>query len=401
MNLTSSVRIITISREFGAGGRLVGERLAELLGWKLWDKELVREVARVSGIPERGLADLDEHEARPSLWARLQGRPSHRAYLAALKEWMDQIAEDGNAVVIGRGAAVLMRYRAGALHLRLTAPLPVRARRVQGLDASLDESAAAARCRQMDEQRARYVKHFFGEDVANPLAYHATINTGALSPEATATLLANVVKQPDDPARQAPARNEPGEPPRVLTLTSELGSRETDLGRELARRLGLTLWAPEDLDREAGLPPVSDPDLREFDPQGVSALRKVVVELGRRGGVLVVGRGGSEFLRDSPTALHVKLIAPLAERVRRVMEYRWVLEKAAQATVAECDARRRAFFEKSFGVSWSDPLRFDMVLNTAALGPHTADLIVEAARLKWSGQAAAAVAGSATGDTAR
>jgi cytidylate kinase len=153
----------------------------------------------------------------------------------------------------------------------------------------------------------------------------------------------------------------------------------------LGRRLHLKVWDREVLARETGLPMVSDVDLAAVEPAGVEALRRVMAEVGRRGDALVVGRGGSELLRDCPSALRVKLITPAGERVRRVMEYRWIDDAAAQAAIAESDARRKAFYQQHFGVNWDSPLEFDLVVNTAALGPRTADLIVQAARLKWYG----------------
>jgi cytidylate kinase len=384
MNTTAPIRIITISREFGAGGRFVGERLARALGWKLWDKELAHEVARVAGVPEQELAAVDERAGRSTLWDRLRGRPSHRAYLAALKEWMDQIAEEGNAVVIGRGAAILLRYRAGALHVRLVAPLSERAGRARELDPALVEAASLARCRQTDADRSRYVQYFFGEDVAEPLGYHATVNTGQLVPETAADILAALAApraEPTVPAAGGPTPSKRG--PRILTLTSQLGSRETDLAREVARRLKLTVWDREALAREAGLPGAGEADLAECDPAQLEALGRVMAELGKRGDVLVVGWGGLEFLKGFPSALRVKLVAPTGERVRRVVEYRWVDAGAAQATVADSDTRRGAFYEKYFRIDWHDPLNYDLVLNTAALGPRTAELVVQAASLRW------------------
>ena len=76
-------------------------------------------------------------------------------------------------------------------------------------------------------------------------------------------------------------------------------------------------------------------------------------ELAERGDVILVGRGGNCFLRDDPRAFHVRLIAPMPVRVRRVMEYRWVREAVAKKLIAESDDQRRSFYESYFGVDWS------------------------------------------------
>jgi cytidylate kinase len=394
MNRVAPIQTITISREAGAGGRTCGEQLARRLGWKLWDKELI---AGASGLkstpPEQELGVQDEKGKRPTLWERLRHRPAHRAYLAALKEALDQIADEGRAVILGRGASILLRYRAGAFHLRLVAPLAGRARRLREAGTPRSEGEALDDCRQRDEGRRRFVQYFFGEDVADLLGYHATINTGQLPPAYVAELAASLALGPGNAAGTPPAESRT--PPRVITLTSQLGSRETDLARELGRRLNMRVWDRETLARETGLATVSDVDLAAVDSAGVQALRRVMADLGRRGDALVVGRGGSEFLRDCPSALRVKLITPASERVCRVMEYRWIDDAAAGAAIAESDARRKAFYQQHFGVDWDSPLEFDLVVNTAALGPRTADLIIQAANLKWYGVAARTPTGEA------
>ena len=63
--------------------------------------------------------------------------------------------------------------------------------------------------------------------------------------------------------------------------------------------------------------------------------------MAERGDVILVGRAGNCFLRDDPRAFHVRLVAPLPVRLRRVMEYRWVRESVAKKLIAESDAQRR------------------------------------------------------------
>jgi cytidylate kinase len=389
MSHAAPVRVITISREFGAGATGLGARLAQALGWKLWDKDVLRGVSEVLGNPVPELAQIDEREAEATLRHRLHSRPAHRAHLAALREWMEMIAEQGKAIVIGRGAAVLLRYRAGVFHLRLVAPLAQRADRARQLDPSLDQAAAEAKCRQMDRDRARYVKYFFGEDVANLTAYHATINTGRFDLDATARLLAGLVgRRVEEAAHAGGAVQGPGDqdPSRIITLTSQLGSRERDLGRELAKRLGMKFWDREALAQAAGVADVFDADLIEMDRQGFEAMGKVMTDLGRRGNAILLGWGGSQFFKSCPSALRAKLVAPVSERLRRVIEARWVDEKAARAAIAESDVRRKEYYRRYFGVDWDDPLQFDMVVNTASLGPRAADLVIQAAHLKWHAQ---------------
>src|SRR5262249_30090220 len=113
------------------------------------------------------------------------------------------------------------------------------------------------------------------------------------------------------------------------------------------------------------------------------ALEQLIKELAERGKVLLVGRGGSRFLRDPPGAFHVRLVAELETRGRRGMEGRWVGEENARQLLAQGDERRRRFHESYFGSDWSDPLEYHLTMNSGRLGPATIDLIVSAAARHW------------------
>ena len=90
-------------------------------------------------------------------------------------------------------------------------------------------------------------------------------------------------------------------------------------------------------------------------------------EFADRGEVLLVGRGGTWLLRDCPRAFHVRLVASMDIRLRRVMEYRWVREEVAKRLIAHSDAQRRSFCEGYFGVDWSSPLEYHITVNSGRL----------------------------------
>jgi cytidylate kinase len=127
---------------------------------------------------------------------------------------------------------------------------------------------------------------------------------------------------------------------------------------------------------------------QRFRPGGLyqryfEALGKLMNELAARGDVLLVGRGGSRFLRDHPHALHVRLVAPMPVRVQRVMEHRWLREGPAKKLIAESDDQRRRFYQDYFGADWSDPLEYHLTVNTGRLGPTAVDLLAFAAERYW------------------
>ena len=108
-------------------------------------------------------------------------------------------------------------------------------------------------------------------------------------------------------------------------------------------------------------------------------------ELAARGNVLLVGRGGNRFLRDHPAAFHVRLVAPMEIRLRRVMEHRWLREKQARQLIAQSDAERRSFYENYFGADWTSPLEYHLTANSGRLGPAAVDLVACAAERHWAG----------------
>jgi cytidylate kinase len=118
--------------------------------------------------------------------------------------------------------------------------------------------------------------------------------------------------------------------------------------------------------------------------QYFEALQQVMRELARTGNTLILGRGGSMFLKDHPSALHVRLVSPLAVRVRRTMEYRWLAEAAARAAIVQSDAQRKSFLQAYFGVDWEDPLLYDLIVNSGRLGPTAVELVAAAGELKWA-----------------
>ena len=106
--------------------------------------------------------------------------------------------------------------------------------------------------------------------------------------------------------------------------------------------------------------------------------------MAQRGDVILVGRAGNCFLRDDPRALHVRLVAPLPVRLRRVMEYRWVRESVAKKLTAESNAQRASFYESYFGVDWASPLEYHITVNSGRLGPAAVDLVTLVAERHWN-----------------
>ncbi len=384
------MKAITITREYGAGGGEVSRRLAEALGWQVLDRELLHQAAHLEQMPDEELDRLDEKAV--SMADRFRLHPPHQRYLRGLTEAARRAAQQGNVVLVGRGARHLLGEMPEVFHLRLVAPREWRIERMAKLEGwSLDQ--ARARCLEVDRTRELFTRYFFGEAAGQPAQYDLVANTARVSLEEVTRLVSAIVRS-DAAAASRPAQA------RVLTLSRELGAGEKGFAAALAERLSLRLYDRELLEQETVRLGIPQAEIEKIDerPAGIfqrfrpgsiyqryiEALERIIRELADRGDVILVGRGGNCFLRDDPRAFHVRLVAPLPVRLRRVMEYRWVREDVAKKLITESDSQRRSFYESYFGVDWADPLEYHITVNSGRLGPAALDLVAYAAERHWS-----------------
>lgn len=158
---------------------------------------------------------------------------------------------------------------------------------------------------------------------------------------------------------------------------AELEERVPGFLERLARSSALSL--PEQL--------LSAPELIE-DPAELKLARitqELVSELGRRDRIVMVGRAAAAVLAREENALHVRLVAPEATRLRSAIERLRVPAEEAPDRLAETDRNRERYHREYYGRDWNDPANYHMVLNTDLLGYRgSADLILARARaLGW------------------
>jgi cytidylate kinase len=379
------MNVITVSREYGAGGGELARRLGETLGWEVLDRELLHRAAALEHVPDAELERFDE-QAVPLL-ERFRLHPPTQRYLHGLTAAVREAASRGRVVLVGRGANQLLSDTPDAFHLRLVAPRDWRVERMMRRE-SLTEEQAHARCREVDRTRERYHRYFFGANGTQSDQYHLVVNTGRVALDDARALVQCVVRGEVSPAGPGNAG--------VVTLARELGAGESSFAVALGERLALRVYDRAALEQEAtalGIPAGAMAELDEPDAhtprraqpgslyfRHVEVLEGLMHELAQRGKAVFVGRGASRFLRDWPGALHVRLVAPFAVRLRRVMEKRWLREEAARAVIASSDARRQGFYRACFDADWADPLEYHLTVNTGRLGAAAVDLVAGAAR---------------------
>jgi len=181
--------VITISRERGSGGTAVGKKVAEILGWDFYDRELINHVAEHMGAPPQVIESHDERShgfLHNLLLQLLEGhRPTETQYLRALIRILRSIRRRGRAVVMGRGAHLVLP---DALRVRIVAPTEVRIERLAAQE-NLPLAEARRQLLTADRDRAQFVSAHFGVDPADPYYFDLTINTAAVSVEQAAHLI--------------------------------------------------------------------------------------------------------------------------------------------------------------------------------------------------------------------
>lgn len=192
--------IVTISRQFGSGGRQIGKLLAEKLGVPFYDKELISMAAQESGLDEEVLEEVDE---RPSsllyaLSIGMYSSPAQLQYNETLpmndrvffiqSNIIRRAAKQGSCVVIGRCADFVLQNNPDAVHVFVQADLPFRVRRAveqYGLPAEKAESMVL----RTDRQRASYHNFYADKKWGKLENYHLVLNSGFVGIENAAELI--------------------------------------------------------------------------------------------------------------------------------------------------------------------------------------------------------------------
>ena len=186
---------VSISREAGAEGASVARLLGEQLGWEVYDKSLLDQVAQRYKESRLMLDLVDETKSNwvydvLGTWMDRHVIP-HEKYVVQVNRMIQILARTGNAVFVGRGAQFLLP-RSKTFAVRMVAPEAFRAERVrQRLDIGLPE--ALEWIHRTDRDRHEYVRHFFRRDISDPHLYDLVINVERLGPAGAADQIAHAV----------------------------------------------------------------------------------------------------------------------------------------------------------------------------------------------------------------
>ena len=186
-------KIYTIGREFGSGGREVGEKLAAKLGIKLYDKELLQQAAKDSGFCEEIFENHDEKPTNSFLYSLVMDTYSvsgysaapfldmplnHKVFLAQF-ETIKKIAEKESCVIVGRCADYALSDNPDCINVFIHADLDVRIKNVSR-NMNITENKARDIINKTDKQRASYYNYYTSKKWGDSKSYNLSLDAGKL-----------------------------------------------------------------------------------------------------------------------------------------------------------------------------------------------------------------------------
>ena len=199
----SAMRAVTISREYGSGGGEIAARLAQRLGWRLVDHEVITQIAQRLGVEEEDAEAHDEHAdgwivqflstmqtvgPMVALPANLTFPPDDIAYTRALREVVTAAVASSQSIIVGRGSQIILRERRDVLHVRIVAPLELRVDYVAQRE-NLSRTAAQQRIHQKDLNRRRYLSTTYRHTPDEAHLYDLIVNTSVLDLDSCVALI--------------------------------------------------------------------------------------------------------------------------------------------------------------------------------------------------------------------
>ena len=186
-------KIYTIGREFGSGGKEVGEKLAQRLGIKLYDKELLQHAAKESGFCEEIFENHDEKTTNSFLYSlvmntyAVRGYSStpfldmplnHKVFLAQF-EAIKKIASQDSCVIVGRCADYALSENPDCINICIHAEIEQRMKTVSKR-LNITENKAKDIIQKKDKQRASYYNYYTSKKWGDSTSYHMTLDSGKL-----------------------------------------------------------------------------------------------------------------------------------------------------------------------------------------------------------------------------
>ncbi len=197
-----SVRYVTISREFGSGGREIGKKLAERLQIPFYDKEIITKTAFKTGFAEEYVKNQGEYASARnwfeySFTARNNFGLSPEDYLwTKQREVILELAKEGPCVIVGRCADYILKDETGVLNVFVHASIPQRIERITKIYQEAEKSEKMLR--DMDKKRSFNYKYFTEQEWGKSQNYDITLDSGRLGIDTCVEVLYSLCRPKKD-----------------------------------------------------------------------------------------------------------------------------------------------------------------------------------------------------------
>jgi cytidylate kinase len=202
--------VITIGRQFGSGGRVIGEKLAESYGIKYYDRELLARAAKESGFCEEILLNHDERPTNSFLYnlvidtysfgynsSSFVDMPISQKVFLAQFDTIKKVAEEGPCVIVGRCADYALENRTNVINLFIYADHDYKVKRIME-QYDLDESKAVDMITKKDKQRQSYYNYYTNKKWGKAESYDLCINSAILGIEGSVKLIKQYIDDFED-----------------------------------------------------------------------------------------------------------------------------------------------------------------------------------------------------------
>ncbi|MFZ2950160.1 MAG: cytidylate kinase family protein [Desulfuromonadaceae bacterium] len=181
----------------------------------------------------------------------------------------------------------------------------------------------------------------------------------------------------------------------IITVSREMGTGAYQIASDIAQRLKYTLIDGPRIKSLAGKYGLTPEILQMVDEKppsyvtaedrkraaALNAIELIILDLARKGNVVIYGRGGQDLLKECKNILRLRFIADFEERVERFAEREWIDPDMARSLIRRSDHQRGGFIHFYFDRDWNDPNNYDLVFNTSRLSESTiVDSIVVTAK---------------------
>ncbi|MCB2228158.1 MAG: cytidylate kinase-like family protein [Desulfarculaceae bacterium] len=204
--------VLSISRQFGAGGRTLGEMVASELGYHFLHESQLDQMAAKAEKASGGSATQSQYHAQvvelltslaPSnfmeRWTVAEGED--KAHIERLSKVIQELAETGKVVLLGRGAQFILRYRPDTVRVLLVSELSHRVA-FMAMHYQMDEVTAKRLIAEADNKRTRFLNNFYPGEPDESSLYHLVLNTSLISLESATNLVTRLVRRIEDKLKQ-------------------------------------------------------------------------------------------------------------------------------------------------------------------------------------------------------